>query len=370
MKLIYLSPVHWSSYEQRPHFMVRYLVEKVGFKAVMWLNPVPLRLPEWSDFRKWGTVYDQQTAPCARVVVVNVPVLPVEPLPFINRINDIFYKVILKRAKAFVADGPFATGFGKPGRLPIYLLDKLQGAKTTFYDAMDDFPEFYHGIARRKVADWEEELAARVGRIIVSSSWLAEKFSSFRSGRDPVMLKNACKPHGISGVGLSRQGGPPVLGYVGSMGRWFDWDLVCEIAKVNSDLEIHLVGPLFIDSIGSLPANVKLFPPCRHQDTARYMQTFSAGLIPFLRNSLTRGVDPVKFYEYRAMGLPVVSTAFGEMTRRGAKDRVYFVERGNCRAGVMDALKVAASISMEETRAFRSKNSWEKRFAPLADLFC
>lgn len=47
---------------------------------------------------------------------------------------------------------------------------------------------------------------------------------------------------------------------------------------------------------------------------------------PFLDNALTRHVDPVKFYEYRAAGLGVLSTRFGTMSARGPNDQVLFFD--------------------------------------------
>ena len=35
--------------------------------------------------------------------------------------------------------------------------------------------------------------------------------------------------------------------------------------------------------------------------------------IPFLKNDITKYVDPVKFYEYRLAGKAILSTPFGEM---------------------------------------------------------
>ncbi len=47
------------------------------------------------------------------------------------------------------------------------------------------------------------------------------------------------------------------------------------------------------------------------------MAEFDVGLIPFKQNALTAAVDPIKYYEYRALALPVISTDFGEMHERG-----------------------------------------------------
>ncbi|MBS7350060.1 MAG: hypothetical protein KIG95_07910, partial [Comamonas sp.] len=77
-----------------------------------------------------------------------------------------------------------------------------------------------------------------------------------------------------------------------------------------------------------LPSNVELRGPIAHESISGLMRTWHAGLIPFLKNELTQSVDPVKYYEYRACGLPILSTMFGEMLFHAVHDpEVWFFER-------------------------------------------
>ena len=57
------------------------------------------------------------------------------------------------------------------------------------------------------------------------------------------------------------------------------------------------------------------------------MQEFSVGLIPFKCTDLTASVDPIKFYEYRALGLPVLSARFGEMALRDGLAGVFLMDK-------------------------------------------
>jgi O-antigen biosynthesis protein len=50
-----------------------------------------------------------------------------------------------------------------------------------------------------------------------------------------------------------------------------------------------------------------------HSELHKYMAMFRTALIPFLRNNLTIGTNPIKLYEYFSYGLPVVSTRLPEM---------------------------------------------------------
>ena len=91
------------------------------------------------------------------------------------------------------------------------------------------------------------------------------------------------------------------------------------------------------------------------------MQGFSVGLIPFLKNKLTASVDPIKYYEYFALGLPVLSTRFGEMALRDGRSGVFLVDsKDNLAAQVKNALSYECRI--EDINSFRLENSWESRF--------
>ncbi len=90
------------------------------------------------------------------------------------------------------------------------------------------------------------------------------------------------------------------------------------------------------------------------------MARFSAGLIPFRNNSLTAGVDPIKYYEYRAAGLPVLTTSFGEMALRKSEDGVFFLDQ----ARDLPSL-VMSALGHRENRTtlarFRREHDWRER---------
>jgi hypothetical protein len=96
------------------------------------------------------------------------------------------------------------------------------------------------------------------------------------------------------------------------------------------------------------------------------MARFHVGLIPFANNEVTAYVDPVKYYEYRAMGLNVLTTRFGEMNQRNASDGVYFWDQ--LTSGALDLATLSASQPSEASRqAFCQDNSWKRRFDAAAD---
>ena len=257
---------------------------------------------------------------------------------------------------------------------------------------MDNFPEFHRGLSRRAMRRHEDAIAAGVDLVVASSTFLAEKFA--RRGLRVERVLNACEAPRAEGGRRMTEGeldggqcemegkseilslkydvlappsvlrpppSPPVLGYVGCIGHWFDWPLVMRLAEALPQARIELVGPCVVAPPQGLPANVRLLPACRQSQAAGHLARFSAGLIPFRCNALTAGVDPIKYYEYRAAGLPVLSTSFGEMAHRGRDDGVYFLDRTDDLAGTVAAALSHCCDAAEASR-FRRQNNWTSRF--------
>jgi len=61
--------------------------------------------------------------------------------------------------------------------------------------------------------------------------------------------------------------------------------------------------------------NVHFFPACPHERVPGVMAGFDVGLIPYLVNPYTRGLSPIKLYEYMAMRKPVLGTCLPYLER-------------------------------------------------------
>ncbi|KVO05327.1 hypothetical protein WJ70_26980 [Burkholderia ubonensis] len=99
---------------------------------------------------------------------------------------------------------------------------------------------------------------------------------------------------------------------------------------------------------------------------ADFVREFAVGLIPFRLNDLTSGVDPIKFYEYRSLGVPVWSTNFGEMQQRGADDGVAKIELG-CNWQTLWKQAQTDLIEPQAVNDFREAVSWKRRFQPILE---
>ncbi|MGU7782440.1 glycosyl transferase [Burkholderia sp. PU8-34] len=361
-QLVYLSPVPWSSFAQRPHKFVEWFhLETNG--RVLWIDPYPTRLPVLRDFRRPSgeSKSDAHTPAPPWLDVVRIHSVPLEPLPFGTVINRFGWRDVMRRVAQLCAERRTLLAIGKPSALALDLLRTAHPART-LYDRMDDFPSFYKGISRSAMERTELAIARKVHSVFVSSSGLRASWSGTRP--DAVLVQNGLDPAALppSHKTTADHDGPHVLGYLGTMGAWFDWRWLVALAQGRPADTIRLIGPLFHPPQMPLPANVQVLPPLKHAAALVAMSEFDVGLIPFVRNQLTDGVDPIKFYEYRALGLPVISTAFGEMAMRGSEPGT-FLSNGSEDLPATVAKALEYRMTSDEVSRFRSANSWAARFA-------
>lgn len=134
-------------------------------------------------------------------------------------------------------------------------------------------------------------------------------FSRFRDNLD------ATPPQDLKQI-LRR--GQPIIGYHGALARWFDYDLLKNIASGRVDLSFVLIGP---DYDGTLPAdlvalsNVDWLGVKSYDELPQYLRWFDVAMIPFLLNNITHATSPLKLFECMAAGKPIVVTPMQESTR-------------------------------------------------------
>ncbi len=360
--MIYLSPVPWASFSQRSHHFVAWYHEQTQAQ-VLWIDPYPTRLPRQSDFKRKTAA----PAPATKeelslewLQVVKPKVLPIEPIPGSGLLQTLLWREIINKAHAFAAEHPCMICVGKPSELALQLIERMPESYAV-YDAMDDFPAFYKGISRRSMATRERLLVERVSKILVSSTAIGKTLGAM--GDKVELALNACDIQKLAPLeSLVLDTKQQLLGYVGTIGSWFDWELVIALAKANPENRIQLIGPIFAPPPCLLPGNIELLPERPHAEAIAAMATFSVGLIPFKLNRLTDSVDPIKYYEYRSLGLPVISTRFGEMALRDEEAAVWLIdENSDLRLTSRQALDYRCNFS--RVQAFRQDNLWATRFS-------
>lgn len=360
MNLVYLSPVAWNSFSQRPHKFVEWFRDRTG-GLVLWVDPYPTRLPSWKDFSR-ARSFDasgQSKGQPSWLTLIKPVAIPIEPLPGSGWINGMVWRPYLRQIEGFTKTDQTLLVCGKPSALAQKVLSLAPDCQTV-YDAMDDFPAFYSGLSRYVMVRSELQIAQKVDLILASSSKLKSRWSSFH--KDVRLVHNGLDMATLWHVEpVEKSSESTVFGYVGTIASWFDWDWLLKLAEARPNDEIRLIGPVYEQPIGKLPSNIKLLPPCDHAAALNTMTQFHVGLIPFKLNALTASVDPIKYYEYRALGLPIISTNFGEMSLRVGEQGVFISQTTrDVPALAESALKFFSD--KRDTSAFAARNTWAAHF--------
>ncbi len=360
MRMIYFSPVPWISFAQRPHKFVAWFHANTGGE-VLWVDPYPTRLPSLYDFRRLGANPDREndTIP-TWLSVIRPSIIPIEPLPCSGMVNTVMWRSLLRVVDVFAQPQNCLLVIGKPSVLALTVLNRLKGCRSV-YDAMDDYSAFYTGLSRWAMRWRENQLVRNVYGVLASSTTIHLRWCQIRddvqlvyNGLDAEMLPE----HLIRTVIREYK----VLGYVGTIAKWFDWNWVIALAKARPNDKVRLIGPVYTSIPIYLPKNIEMRPACNHKAALIAMQDFDVGLIPFKKNNLTASVDPIKYYEYRALGLSVISTDFGEMVHRGSEEGTFLSKsQQDIRNVVEQAL--LHSTTVESVQQFRADNTWGARFA-------
>jgi len=194
----------------------------------------------------------------------------------------------------------------------------------TIYDWIDDFEVF---LFDRAFLEGNHERALREATLVVSvAKQLHDKAAAVRP--DALYLPNGVEYDHFAGTSVRPpddvdidellRTGKPIAGYHGAMAEWFDYELVDALARLRSDWNFLLIGPMYDGSFRErgrsllkLP-NIHWIGAREYQRLPQYLSVFDVAMIPFVINDITRATSPLKLYEYFAGGKPVIATPMPE----------------------------------------------------------
>jgi hypothetical protein len=162
----------------------------------------------------------------------------------------------------------------------------------------------------------------------------------------------------------------PIVGYIGAIDDWMDFDLIEKMAIAYPNISFIFIGPVCInakDAVNNLCkiSNVFFLGKRSYDILPNYIKAFDLCIIPFKINSLTMCVNPVKLYEYLAGGKNVVSTNLPEVDKYNdvifvAKDSIEFIKY------IEKAL--ISKIDLRNLMKIAEENSWDKKTEMVIDL--
>jgi len=238
--------------------------------------------------------------------------------------------------------------------------------RTLVYDCMDDALAFDQdeGVRELKAA-WERELLARSDVVACSSNELAERASARgAAAARTVVVPNGWDPQAFpirTSSALPREGRLE-LAYFGTIASWIDFDALLAVTRACPHVSVRMIGPRDQGVPSRLPGLV-LEPPVEHHALAQAVEGAHALLVPFRVNALTRAVDPVKLYEYIALGKPILASHWPALDRFAGM--LTFYRDAAQLVDLISARNVPAPPDRDARAAFLAPQSWSARAAAL-----
>lgn len=182
-----------------------------------------------------------------------------------------------------------------------------------------------------------------------------EHFARFDQGEEPVL------PTDLEPLLALEQ---PIIGYYGALARWFDYDLLKEVALLRPNYTFLLIGPDYDGTLThaglSAFSNIHWLGVKPYQDLPYYLHYFDVATIPFVVNEVTHAVSPLKLFEYMAGGKPIVITPMQESMHYPG---VLVGDTPQAFAGQLDiALNLRNDQAyLKQLRKTALKNTWDSR---------
>lgn len=366
---------YWTNKQHTARLMARQ-----GFR-VLYIESIGLRAPNMSgrDLRRiWQRLRRGLRAP--KLVEPNVWVLSPLAIPFrqsaglVRAINQGWLRLRIRlfmRSQRF--DTPLVWTYHPFIRETIATLPH----GPLVYHCVDDLSAV-PGIDPVCFNQEEQRLLADCAAVFVTSLALKAKCEPFNANTH--YFSNVAD---LDHFGRAQQPGPvpadiagiptPRIGYVGALSDFkVDFALIQGVATARPDWHWVVIGaeregqhsPL-VDALRALP-NVHFLGDKPYAALPDYLRGFDVGTLPTLINDYTRSMFPMKYFEYLAAGVPVVSTPleFTKTNQAGllvADTSEQFILQTNSQLA-------RGRLSASESREFVGDNTWAARLKKMLEL--
>ncbi|PPG39081.1 MULTISPECIES: glycosyltransferase [unclassified Rathayibacter] len=210
----------------------------------------------------------------------------------------------------------------------------------------------------------EIELLERADALVATSEPVLRVVSEGVAAPErTLVLENGVEYERFHGLGAERAG----VVYLGALDRRFDWGGVRMLASAFPDVPFRLAGPL-PKNVETLPANVELLGAVPYSRAPALLKSARVGLLPLSDDPGNAGRSPMKYFEYLAAGLRIVSSASPALRARSAPGVWLYDDPAGAENGLRSALEAAASGPNREGSVYAEQYGWHRRAADLAQL--
>lgn len=309
-------------------------------------------------------------------IVKHLVMPPVLPVDFIKNesifkkffsINVLIYKNQLRKTiKKLKLDNPIIiTAYNPMYGLP--MIGKLNEYLNVYYcyDGMDTQRH------KSRIYSIEEQFCKQVDGIITTSDYLnAEKHKLnaqsyvVKNGVD-FKLFEPCAKKSVSSPSAQKK-----VGYIGTLDFRFDIDImeyaVQELPQVQFEFTGYLLNQNIKESLSKYD-NVAFFKSVKAHQVPELLSKYDLGIIPYKMDEVNKNIYPLKINEYLAVGVPVVMTAFANLTEfkaivKSAENKTLF------KSYIENELKHDNDLLIKERIEFAKFNSWESRMVQFGNV--
>jgi len=298
--------------------------------------------------------------------LVMPPVLPVDFIKnetifnFFFGINAFIYKYQLKKIiKKYQLNNPIIITAYNP-MYGLAMVGKLKEFLNIYYcyDGMDTQRH------KSRIYDIETEFCKKVDGIITTSDYLNSE--KLKLNKESFVVKNGVDfnlfvPHAKKSV--SENTLEKKVGYIGTLDFRFDIDImefaIKNLPQVTFEFTGYLLNHQIVERLSTYK-NVSFFGSVKAEEVPKLLAKYDAGIIPYKMDEVNKNIYPLKINEYLAVGVPVIMTAFANLTDfenmvSSAKTKEIFKE---C---IENELTNDSLSQIEKRISFAKQNSWEGR---------
>lgn len=267
---------------------------------------------------------------------------------------------------------------------PVVVLLTWLGS-CTFIEKIKNKQIWYHVLDKLDLFPYYDEYYLELhNEMVVKSEWVsyvAKPLLKCLEQRDnTIYLPNAVNPDEF--LNIHKEIMPEdmikivetnhkIIGYYGYIAEWMDYDLIQYAAKERPEYEFVFIGKAIYDisSIENI-SNVHLLGLKEYNQLSDYAKYFDVATIPFVINEKMDCVSPIKFYEYCALGLPVITSNMKEM-QSFVCDYVACINSKEEYLFYLDKFvtKEIKTKAMEQAPIIALQNTWLTRVKKMLNVF-
>lgn len=391
MRLYLFAPIRYDFLHQRPQKLAEQLLElgvevtyvqPTGFRHVRTESRPVLFLLK-SLWYHLLAVFSIIIPPLARarkprptqngLSIISLPlVLPVNHFnsAALEALNARVFRLFLHRELASEDPRGSAAIFQNP-----YWGEVIAGNEfeTICYDCLDDLSLYAGRASGDRFAMYEQKLLEKAAVVFVTAVKLEERLR-VKTPKPLYRIPNGVDDEWFQELASSAEVPPPLaslprplVGYMGSIASWLDYELIVATARLMPQASFVFVGPA--EPAQRLPqaSNIVWLGRISYERVPAYIHAFDVCTIPFRLGEIAQTTNPVKVFEYFALGKPVVATHLHELERYEREGLLAIVRTPDqYKRAIEDALRETGTVR-ERRMAVARMHSWRRLAQTMLD---